>query len=645
MFNKKAWVLATVILGLFISLPLLAQARRATPLDTWVSKNNFSTTLALYAAANDGLGTAFVTVGASGTILNSADGNFWTVRTITGITKHLFGVAYGPGEGTGLGRFVAVGDTKTILYSDDGGATWSAVVTTTLPAVNFRAVTYGNGYFVAVGDGGKIFSSPDGLAWTQQGKSPFTGGLLTTATFYAVSYGNGLFVAVGAGGTVLWSQDGFLWIRNPAIASGGTLTSIAYGKPMFGEAAIWMAVNSSGRVFTSTNATIWTPFTSSQTGITTGLWGVTFSGGIFVAVGSSGKIFTSDDGELWELSTAPFNPNTLTPITTVFRAVGTDGTTFYVVGDAGTILTSSDPRYLPYKSSNLGALTANIYAGGRFLLAGQYGNIFTSTNGNTWSESRLTTTYLNAPYIESIGFGNGLFVAVGDRDEDSSVPVVFTSPDGIAWTQRSDVIASPAPVPVSNQDLLGVTYGNGAYVAVGTAGTIVSSPDGTTWTARSSGTSFNLTSVTYGLGFFVAVGNKTVLTSPDGVTWAPIVVTNPPPFESVTFANVGGTGTFVAVASNGAIYTSTAPNQAWVRETTLGAALYGVTYGSATYGFVAVGAGGFAAYSPTGSTWTAITTRAGVALYGVSFGGTPPNTYYVGSGASSKIFTSPLATP
>src|SRR5947208_10448297 len=51
-------------------------------------------------------------------------------------------------------------------------------------------------------------------------------------------------------------------------------------------------------------------------------------------------------------------------------------------------------------------------------------------------------------------------------------------------------------------------------------GTVITSPDGTTWASRSSGDSEQLNGVAFGGGLFVAVGNnRTILTSADGVGW------------------------------------------------------------------------------------------------------------------------------
>jgi len=53
-------------------------------------------------------------------------------------------------------------------------------------------------------------------------------------------------------------------------------------------------------------------------------------------------------------------------------------------------------------------------------------------------------------------------------------------------------------------------------VTVGDNGTILTSPDGTTWAKRNSGTSNDLYGLTYGNGLFVAVGdNGTIVRSTD----------------------------------------------------------------------------------------------------------------------------------
>src|SRR5262245_11619292 len=66
---------------------------------------------------------------------------------------------------------------------------------------------------------------------------------------------------------------------------------------------------------------------------------------------------------------------------------------------------------------------------------------------------------------------------------------------------------NPRTTPTA-QDLHDVAYGNGVFVAVGKAGTILHSSDGISWLPAASGTANNLDAVVFGGGLFVAVGDQ-----------------------------------------------------------------------------------------------------------------------------------------
>ena len=95
---------------------------------------------------------------------------------------------------------------------------------------------------------------------------------------------------------------------------------------------------------------------------------------------------------------------------------------------------------------------------------------------HTKKDGTLLGKYKNGKWIVK------LFVSVG---EDG---IIFTSSDGNSWTERTSG---------TSEDLLGVTYGNGLFVVVGEDGTIITSPDEYFWTERDSGTSGDLFGVTY----------------------------------------------------------------------------------------------------------------------------------------------------
>jgi hypothetical protein len=229
--------------------------------------------------------------------------------------------------------------------------------------------------------------------------------------------------------------------------------------------------------------------------------------------------------------------------------------------------------------------------------------------------------------LRGVTYGSGTFVAVGDSG------TILTSPDGVTWT-----IATSG----TNSDLSGVTYDNGIFVALGknkghptTGGTILTSPDGLTWTVRVSGT-IGLSAVTYGNGTFVTVGTGgTILTSPDGLTWTVRVSGTSVSLFGVTYGN----GTFVAVGESalaphrdGKILTSPDGITWTIRTSGTSYDLSGVTYGNGT--FVAVG--GYAIVtSPDGVTWTARTSGTNY-VSGVAYG----NGTFVAVGGGT-IFMSP----
>ena len=162
-----------------------------------------------------------------------------------------------------------------------------------------------------------------------------------------------------------------------------------------------------------------------------------------------------------------------------------------------------------------------------------YTRVFTSTDGLTWTNRTTTIPWYT---WSAVTYSNGKFVAVGTNQ-------VMVSTNGISWT----LSATPPSGTWS-----AVTYGNGLFVAVGRSGTnrVMTSPDGVTWTARTPAEVNDWSSVIYGNGKFVAVskaGTNRVMTSPDGITWTARAAAAPNPWASVTY----GAGCFVAVAPTG----------------------------------------------------------------------------------------------
>jgi photosystem II stability/assembly factor-like uncharacterized protein len=205
-----------------------------------------------------------------------------------------------------------------------------------------------------------------------------------------------------------------------------------------------------------------------------------------------------------------------------------------------------------------------------------------------------TSNTVNA--LNGIANGGGIFVAVG------SAGTILTSPDGVNWAASTSGTALA---------LNGVTFGNATFVAVGDQGTILMSSDGIVWTPSTSGTPLPLRGVTFGNGTFVTVGDSgTILTSPDGAVWtkrpAGITVFETSAFLiGVTFGNnqfviVGGQS---APLQPRAIVLTSPDGTNWTQEQVFPALLSRVTFGNGI--FVAAGHEAFCSLSgicsPSGS--------------------------------------------
>src|SRR5262249_13143133 len=147
------------------------------------------------------------------------------------------------------------------------------------------------------------------------------------------------------------------------------------------------------------------------------------------------------------------------------------------------------------------------------------GGTVTSSDGIEWVPHQTGTI----DYVNGLGYGNGQFVAVGDK--------ILTSTDGINWVQR---FSAPA-----HGNFAGIAYGNGQFVAVGPQDTntgsgdrvTATSADGINWAPHQwqlddddFGRNAVVSGIAYGNGQFVTVGSTfddppSIHTSSDGVHW------------------------------------------------------------------------------------------------------------------------------
>jgi LPXTG-motif cell wall-anchored protein len=169
---------------------------------------------------------------------------------------------------------------------------------------------------------------------------------------------------------------------------------------------------------------------------------------------------------------------------------------------------------------------------GLFVAVGEGNNdslAMTSPDGITWT--RHVTNPTHQRLWSNVEYANGNFVAVAMRNNNSANTDVMTSPDGITWTLRTTpefTNCTPSSTARCNQ-FWGLAYGNGAWVAVGTVNSngasfnvMRSTDNGSTWTYVTVPSAQSWRDVTFSGSEFIAVSRDTgpkMMTSTDGITW------------------------------------------------------------------------------------------------------------------------------
>lgn len=467
---------------------------------------------------------------------------------------HLRAIAFGNGV------YVAVGDGGEIYESSDAQH-WSAENSGLAAGDGLYDVIFGNGKFIAGGSVGGtnpdsdtfLLSSTDGIHWTQVNQS-------TTAADH-LGFGNGTYVAMNV--DALTSTDGTHWISS-AIGSLTAGDGVNFAAPVFGAGAFvaWGTdATGASRVYASTdNGSTWQSVSIAFSAGDT-ITGIAWNGSVFVALGSTNNcspgcldVHTSSDGINW--TDQPDAGGELG----MASSIGVMGSTFYVVssdstGSTDLLYTSTDGIHWTAGASvaapfpYVGYGHTLIEVGSDFVgVDGNALNTVTSSDFTAWSATSLIQG--DTGILWAATHGDSGFVAVGHE--------IMRSDDGKSWTTAMNLgsndylydvtsngstyvavgtktywssdaktwhLAASGPAYVAGTEApLGVAYGNGVFVAVGSDGAYTSS-DGSHWTQRVPNTVF-LTSVAFTGQHFVAVAaafvapGGSILISSDGIDWA-----------------------------------------------------------------------------------------------------------------------------
>lgn len=387
----------------------------------------------------------------------------------------------------------------------------------------------------------------------------------TTGNLYGVGWIGSRIVVTGELGTVLTSPDGSQWEKSRITHSAGDAIDLwkvaCSGKEMV------LASNVQGIVWRSIDGKSWTPHSVGGAGSM--IYSLNYSGGLYVALASAGsgrsqasEMLTSPDGLAW------------TPLNVAISGVSLHdavwtGKQFVAVGlrnsaweglkamfgkaakiDVAVTAVSNDGRSwtiteLPTSSGHPVMGKAIAWTGSLLVLACSSGDIFTSSDGASWTLQHTA----NDVSLTNVLWTGGRVLAVGTNTARGLIgeAAILTSSDGKTWAGTK---AADGPATMNS-----VTWAGDKFVAVGSSGQIQTSKDGSNWIRIApSGATGALTRITSDGIKLLAVGAKTVIVSTDeGRHWVPAKVPDGLTLNSIAWSGRG----FAAVGQGGAVCLST----------------------------------------------------------------------------------------
>jgi hypothetical protein len=304
------------------------------------------------------------------------------------------------------------------------------------------------------------------FSWTNQTPAG------VTEDIWCVKFADETFVAVTGKGRVLSSTDGTSWSIQ-TVSPNTWLVSVTYG------AGLWVVVGENGSIYYSADLIKW----SAAKAVTTSrLNGVAYSGKMFIAVGENGVIATSSDAQTWTLR----NSGTTNYLHGIVATVSSSGSiaaptissSFLVCGGGGTYLQStndgvtwsrSDYSNSSFYTRNWEVLATNP-SDNRIVAAGANGAVATLVSNNLYSGNYFPGSYektiSSGVLFRGLVYGGKSWVLAGEKG------TIFTSSDGANWTQR---FSGDSPTSLNTTTLTSVEYAPTLqkYIIVGTAGTIL----------------------------------------------------------------------------------------------------------------------------------------------------------------------------
>lgn len=318
----------------------------------------------------------------------------------------------------------------------------------------------------------------------------------------------------------------------------------------------------------------------------------------FLVGAKSGKIFGSKRGqEFLQVNTNTFDTSDINDIeylTDLQSSVSTNSqTSIFNNIDTANTWTTVDSTF------GITNINSILFDESRWLIAGNAGQMRSSTDGVTWT---TVSTNFGTTNIRSISYGRGQWYILGENGEIRRSSDLSSSP---SWTTVS-------PSPFGTTTINSSVFMNNQLTIVGNTGQMRKTTNGTNWTTITSnfGTT-NIQSIAYGNGRWVAVGDAgQIRTSTDGTiaTWT----TDNANFGTTNIQSIAyGNNLWIAVGDNGEMRRTDFFGLTW---TTVNSNFGTTRIKSIAYGnnlWIAIGDAGQARKSTDSINWTTINTNFG----------------------------------
>lgn len=349
---------------------------------------------------------------------------------------------------------------------------------------NINVLEVINGNLIAGTDKGVFFSNDNGITWNQKNNG------LTNKTVYSIVVnGTDIFIGTGGSGVFLSTDNAETWKPVNKGMSNSDVRSLFYK-----GSNIFAGTEMDGVFISSDNGKNWQSINS---GLTNSPFRtiIEYAGSIYVGTNGSGLFRTFNNGLQWT-KTNVLNKND--PNSDKINALAVIDTKLFVGTEGGLYTTTSysniqitwSPPTSGFPVNSLKVKGSNIYVGTRaegydynlndinqhsiwrnmsknmYVQKGNYGVLFSSNNGITWSY--INKGLSNKPVNAITVIGSNLFAGT------LGTGVYFSDNNGVSWKLRNKGIGSSKIVSIVN--LSGTVY-----AGTDGAGVHKSSDGGITW--------------------------------------------------------------------------------------------------------------------------------------------------------------------